>query len=62
MTQYKRLTPQLRKGLIKKINNQISELQECEDDSLAKEQITELKATKSLIRDLPDGYPLPMKE
>ena len=62
MTQYKRLTPQLRKRLIKKINNRISELQECEDDSLAKEQITELKATKNLIRDLPDGYPLPMKE
>ena len=62
MTQYKRLTPQLRKGLIKKINNRISELQEREDDSLAKEQITELKATKNLIRDLPDGYPLPMKE
>lgn len=62
MTQYKRLTPQLRKGLIKKINNQISELQEREDESLTKEQITELKATKNLIRDLPDGYPLPMKE
>ena len=62
MTQYKRLSPQLRKGLIKKINNRISELQEREDDSLAKEQITELKATKNLIRDLPDGYPLPMKE
>lgn len=62
MTRYKRLTPQLRKGLIKKINNRISELQEREDDSLAKEQITELKATKNLIRDLPDGYPLPMKE
>ena len=62
MTQYKRLTPQLRNGLIKKINNRISELQEREDDSLTKEQITELKATKNLIRDPPDGYPLPMKE
>ena len=62
MTQYKRLTPQLRKGLIKKINNQISELQECDDNVLVTAQIIALKQTKSLIRSLPDGYPLPMKE
>lgn len=62
MTQYKRLTPKLREELIKKLNNQIGELQECDDNVLVTAQIIALKQTKSLIRSLPDGYPLPMKE
>ncbi len=62
MTQYKRLTPKLREELIKKLNNQIGELQECDDNVLVTAQIIALKQTKSLIRSLPDGYPRPMKE
>ena len=62
MAQYKRLTPKLREELIKKLNNQIGKLQECDDNVLVTAQIIALKQTKSLIRSLPDGYLLPMKE
>lgn len=59
--QYKRLTPKLRKGIIEKLNDKIDALKE-DGGYAAKLQVEDLKKTKEMIKGLPDGYPLPMKE
>lgn len=55
------LTPELRNKINRSIENNISELRTCERNSLVNIQIAGNVALKNLIKNLPDGYPIPMK-
>lgn len=57
---YKPLTPELRRRAIKSIDANIAELNTCKRNALVNAQITAWEATRTLIKRLPDGYPMPM--
>ena len=59
MTLYKPLTPTLRRKIDESIDEQLIELKECQNTSYVSAIRTGLKATKTLIHGLPDGFPLP---
>lgn len=60
-TFYRPLTPELRNKINRSIDNNISELRTCERNPIVNIQITWNVALKNLIKNLPDGYPIPMK-
>lgn len=59
-TIYKPLTPALRSKINDLIDININELMTCERNGLVNMQITAQMAVKNLIRNLPDGYLMPM--
>ena len=60
-TFYRPLTPKLRNKINNCIDNNIYELRTCENNAFVNIQITGNTALKNLIKNLPDGYPIPMK-
>ena len=62
MTVYKMLTPKLREEITEGIDQLLEEVKTCEKNALTEMQFESLSALKTLIGQLPDGYPMPMKE
>ena len=62
MTNYKPLTPKFRSEILDSINSQISELNTCQTNAFVSAQKAGLNAFQNLIKALPDGYPIPLKE
>lgn len=62
MTVYKMLTPKLRGEINEGIDQLLDEVKTCEKNVLTRMQFESLSALKTLISQLPDGYPMPMKE
>ena len=62
MTVYKMLTPKLRREITEGIDQQLDEIKTCEKNALTEMQFESLSTLKTLIGQLPDGYPMPMKE
>ena len=62
MTSYKPLTPKFRNDILDSINSQISELNACQENVFVSAQRVGLDALQNLIKALPDGYPIPLKE
>ena len=62
MTVYKMLTPKLRREITEGIDQLLDEVKTCEKNALTEMQFESLSALKTLIGQLPDGYPMPMKE
>lgn len=62
MTVYKMLTPKLRGEIIEGIDQLLDEVKTCEKNVLTQMQFESLSTLKTLIGQLPDGYPMPMKE
>ena len=62
MTNYKPLTPQFRSDILDGINSQVSELNTCQENAFVLAQKVGLNALQNLIKALPDGYPIPVKE
>lgn len=62
MTVYKMLTPKLRREITEGIDQMLEEVKTCEKNVLTEMQFESLSALKTLIGQLPDGYPMPMKE
>lgn len=62
MSYYKPLTPQFRSDILDGINSQVSELNTCQENAFVLAQKVGLNALQNLIKALPDGYPIPLKE
>ena len=62
MSNYKPLTPQFRSDILDSINSQVSELNACQTNAFVLAQKVGLDALQNLIKALPDGYPIPIKE
>lgn len=62
MTVYKMLTPKLRGEINEGIDQLLDDIKTCEKNALTQMQLESLSALKTLIGQLPDGYPMPMKE
>lgn len=62
MTNYKPLTPKFRSEILDGINSQVSELNTCQENAFVLAQKVGLNALQNLIKALPDGYPIPVKE
>lgn len=62
MTAYKMLTPKFRREINESIDQQLDEIKTCEDNVLTRMVSESLSTLKTLIGQLPDGYPMPMKE
>ena len=62
MTVYKMLTPKLRGEITEEIDQMLDDVKTCEKNALTQMQFESLSALKTLIGQLPDGYPMPMKE
>lgn len=62
MTVYKMLTPKLRGEITERIDQLLEDVKTCEKNALTQMQFESLSALKTLIGQLPDGYPMPMKE
>lgn len=62
MTDYKPLTPKFRKEILDSINEQVAELNECENNAFKSIYQTGFAALRTIIEGLPDGYPMPLKE
>ena len=62
MTVYKMLTPKLRGEITEGIDQLLDEIKTCEKNALTQMQFESLSALKTLISQLPDGYPMTMKE
>lgn len=56
----KPLTPTLRRQINESIEGQMIELNECQNTSYVSALRTGLKAARTLIHGLPDGFPLPL--
>ena len=61
MTDYKPLTPKLRSEILDSINSRVSELNTCQTNAFVSAQMAGFSALESLIRALPDGYPIPFE-
>ena len=61
-TFYKPLTPSLRADINNSIEKNLAELRTCQRNVFVDMQIEGLRATKTLINGLPDGYPMPMNK
>ena len=59
MTQYKPLTPELRRKIIESVDSELRGLSECRETAYVSAYRVGYRALKTLIRGLPDGYPLP---
>ena len=62
MTNYKPLTPKFRSEILDGINSQVNELNTCQTNAFVSAQKAGLNALQNLIKALPDGYPMPVKE
>lgn len=62
MNYAKPLTPALRRQIDESIDRQMMELNECQNTSYVSALRTGLKATKTLIHGLPDGFPIPIEK
>ena len=62
MTNYKPLTPKFRSEILDSINSQVNELNACQENVFVSVQRVGLDALQNLIKALPDGYPIPLKE
>lgn len=62
MNYTKPLTPALRRQIDESIERQLMELSECQNTSYVSALRTGLKATKTLIHRLPDGFPIPVEK
>ena len=62
MSNYKPLTPKFRSDILDAINSQVSELNTCQENAFVLAQKVGLNALQNLIKALPDGYPIPVKE
>ena len=62
MTNYKQLTPKFRSEILDSINSQVNELNTCQTNAFVSAQMVGLNALQNLIKALPDGYPIPLKE
>ena len=62
MTQYKPLTPELRRKIIEDVNSELKDLSECRETAYVSAYRMGYRALKTFIRGLPDGYPMPFKE
>ena len=62
MSNYKPLTPKFRSDILDSINSQVSELNTCQENVFVSVQRVGLDALQNLIKALPDGYPIPLKE
>lgn len=62
MSYYKPLTPKFRSDILDSINSQVSELNACQENVFVSAQRVGLDALQNLIKALPDGYPIPLKE
>lgn len=62
MNYTKPLTPTLRRQIEESIEKQLMELDECQNTSYVSALRTGLKATKTLIHGLPDGFPIPIEK
>ena len=62
MTNYKPLTPKFRSEILDSINSQVNELNTCQTNVFVSAQRVGLDALQNLIKALPDGYPIPLKE
>lgn len=62
MTNYKQLTPKFRSEILDSINSQVNELNTCQTNAFVSVQKAGLNALQNLIKALPDGYPMPLKE
>ena len=62
MSNYKPLTPKFRSDILDSINSQVSELNACQENVFVSAQKVGLNALQNLIKALPDGYPIPVKE
>ncbi len=59
MTKYKPLTTTLRRKILESVDNELRELNECRETAYVSAYRAGYRALKTLIRRLPDGYPLP---
>lgn len=59
---YKPLTHDLRNQINTSINNTVSELNACEQTAWVNMYKTSYKALATLIKGLPDGYPIPFRK
>lgn len=59
MTVYKMLTPKLRGEITEDLNLLLAEVNTCERNILTEMQYESISALKTLINQLPDGYPMP---
>ena len=59
MTVYKMLTPKLRREITEDLNLLLAEVSTCERNILTEMQYESISALKTLINQLPDGYPMP---
>ena len=62
MTDYKPLTPKFRSEILDSINSQVNELNTCQTNAFVSAKMAGLSALQNLIKALPDGYPIPLKE
>lgn len=62
MNYTKPLTPTLRRQIDESIERQMMELSECQNTPYVSALRTRLKATKTLIHGLPDGFPIPIEK
>ena len=59
--EYKPLTPAFRNEIYQSIEDDIIELNACQNNALVSAQRIGLTVLKGLIKSLPDGYPIPVK-
>lgn len=59
MTVYKMLTPKLRGEITEDLDQLLAEVNTCEKNILTGMQYESISALKTLINQLPDGYPMP---
>lgn len=59
---YRTLTPAYREEIQNGISAQLNELSACESNVLVLAQRNGLLALSELIKALPDGYPIPLRE
>lgn len=62
MSYFKPLTPKFRSEILDSINSQVNELNTCQTNAFVSAQMVGLNALENLIKALPDGYPIPVKE
>ena len=57
---YKTLTPAFRQQILDSLDQQLRELDSCQDNALVAVQRLGLSSYKALFKALPDGYPVPI--
>ena len=60
-TYYEPLTPELRRKALDSIEHKIKELNTCQSTCFTSMYMAGYKAAQSIIKGLPDGYPMPIE-